>query len=156
MGSNGRNSDDTIEEYCSFDCIHDAHSPNRAQLGLSTGILIAPQRQTGVIAKQAAEADLLSGGRLRLGIGLGWNHVEYEALGMEGRKTPMISVVEIGYVRRSEFFRVLLFRVDFAAPFQTFPVFLVFWRSRAGRHIIRHATCPGWNHFSDSSAAAGA
>ena len=53
------------------------------RLQLTTGILILPQRQTALVAKQAAEVDVLSGGRLRLGIGLGWNHVEYEALGQD-------------------------------------------------------------------------
>ncbi|MCH7605637.1 MAG: LLM class F420-dependent oxidoreductase [Chloroflexi bacterium] len=51
------------------------------KLGLVTGILILPQRQTVLVAKQAAEVDVLSGGRLRMGIGVGWNPVEYEALG---------------------------------------------------------------------------
>ena len=52
------------------------------RLELVTGILILPQRQTALVAKQAAEVDLLTGGRFRLGVGLGWNPVEYEALGM--------------------------------------------------------------------------
>ncbi|HEY3246796.1 MAG TPA: LLM class F420-dependent oxidoreductase [bacterium] len=52
---------------------------------LATGILILPQRQTALVAKQTAEIDILSGGRLRLGVGVGWNSVEYEALGMDWR-----------------------------------------------------------------------
>jgi probable F420-dependent oxidoreductase len=52
-------------------------------LELVTGIIILPQRQTVLAAKQAAEVDLLSNGRLRFGVGLGWNAVEYEALGKE-------------------------------------------------------------------------
>ncbi|HEV2360742.1 MAG TPA: LLM class F420-dependent oxidoreductase [Acidimicrobiales bacterium] len=48
---------------------------------LVTGIIILPQRQTALVAKQAAEVDLLSGGRLRLGVAIGWNHVEYASLG---------------------------------------------------------------------------
>jgi probable F420-dependent oxidoreductase len=52
------------------------------KLELVTGILILPQRQTALVAKQAAEVDVLSGGRLRLGIGTGWNWVEYDALGV--------------------------------------------------------------------------
>ena len=51
------------------------------RLELVTGVIILGQRQTALVAKQAAEVDVLSGGRLRLGIGIGWNAVEYEALG---------------------------------------------------------------------------
>jgi probable F420-dependent oxidoreductase len=50
-------------------------------LEFATGVLVLPQRQTAVVAKQAATLDVLSGGRLRLGVGIGWNAVEYEALG---------------------------------------------------------------------------
>jgi probable F420-dependent oxidoreductase len=50
------------------------------RIGFVTGVLILPQRQTALVARQAADVDLLSGGRLRLGVGIGWNHVEYQAL----------------------------------------------------------------------------
>jgi probable F420-dependent oxidoreductase len=52
-------------------------------LELVTGIIILPQRQTALVAKQAAEVDLLAEGRFRLGVGLGWNRVEYDALGQD-------------------------------------------------------------------------
>ena len=51
-------------------------------LAFATSILIGPQRQTALLAKQAAEVDLLCGGRFRLGLGIGWNRVEYDALGV--------------------------------------------------------------------------
>ncbi len=52
------------------------------RLELVTAVIILPQRQTVLVAKQATEVDVLTGGKLRLGVGVGWNPVEYEALGM--------------------------------------------------------------------------
>lgn len=53
------------------------------RIELVTGILILPQRQTALVARQVADLDLFSGGRFRLGVGVGWNPVEYEALGQD-------------------------------------------------------------------------
>ena len=69
-------------------------------LELVTGIIILPQRQTALVAKQAAEVDLLSGGRLRLGIGIGWNAVEYEALGKDFTDRGKRSEEQVALLRR--------------------------------------------------------
>jgi probable F420-dependent oxidoreductase len=69
-------------------------------LELVTGVIILPQRQTALVAKQAAEVDLLSNGRLRLGVGLGWNAVEYEALGEDFTNRGKRSEEQIEVMRR--------------------------------------------------------
>jgi len=69
------------------------------RLTLATGILILPQRQTALVAKQAAEVDVLSSGRLRLGIGVGWNQVEYEALGQDFHTRGRRSAEQIAVLR---------------------------------------------------------
>lgn len=67
---------------------------------LSSGVLILPQRQTGVVAKQAAEVDILSGGRLRLGIGVGWNFVEYHALNADWKTRGAQQAEQVEVLRR--------------------------------------------------------
>lgn len=67
---------------------------------LATGVLILPQRQTVLVAQQAADADLLSGGRVRLGVGVGWNWVEYEALGQDFSTRGARLDEQIGLLRR--------------------------------------------------------
>jgi probable F420-dependent oxidoreductase len=71
-----------------------------SQLELVTGIVVAPQRQTALLAKQAAEVDILSEGRFRLGLGIGWNPVEYEGLGQDFSTRGQRVEEQIGLLRR--------------------------------------------------------
>ena len=70
------------------------------RIGFASGVMVLPQRQTALVARQAADVDLLSGGRLRLGVGVGWNHVEYEALGQEFRGRGARQEEQIELLRR--------------------------------------------------------
>ena len=69
-------------------------------LELVTGVIILPQRQSVLVAKQAAEVDLLTGGRFRLGVGLGWNAVEFEALGENFTNRGKRSEEQVEVMRR--------------------------------------------------------
>jgi probable F420-dependent oxidoreductase len=70
------------------------------RIRFATGVLVLPQRQTALVARQAADVDLLSGGRLRLDVGVGWNHVEYEALGQDFRTRGARQEEQMGLLRR--------------------------------------------------------
>src|SRR3954449_4492355 len=80
---------------------------------LVTGVIILPQRQTALVAKQAAEVDLLSEGRLRLGVGIGWNAVEYEALGEDFSRRGKRSAEQITLLRRLWTEQTVTFDGDF-------------------------------------------
>src|ERR1700748_736756 len=69
-------------------------------LELVTGVITLPQRQTALVAKQAAEVDLLTGGRFRLGVGIGWNQVEYQSLGKDFSNRGRRSEEQVSLLRR--------------------------------------------------------
>jgi probable F420-dependent oxidoreductase len=91
-----------------------------------TGILILPQRQTVLVAKQAAEVDVLSGGRFRLGVGIGWNPVEYQALNEDfrnrgRREEEQIEVLRALFTQESVTFNGRWHHID-AAGINPLPV----------------------------------
>ena len=92
LGANASSRKDWKGPYSHVDGFHEVFvlfgflAACTSRIGLSTQILILPQRQTALVAKQTAQVDLFSGGRLRLGVGVGWNDVEFEALGEDFTK----------------------------------------------------------------------
>ena len=127
------------------------------RIGFATGILILPQRQTALVARQAADVDLLSGGRLRLGVGVGWNHVEYEALGQDFRTRGARQEEQIELLRRLFTEPVVDFsgrfdRVDRASlvpkPARPIPIWL------GGYGDARSSGRPGSRTASSSAVAA--
>ena len=88
-------------------------------LELVPGVVILPQRQTALVAKQAAEVDVLTGGRFRLGVGIGWNPVEYEALGIDfrtraARYEEQVEVLRLLWTEDSVTFRGRFHQIDHA------------------------------------------
>lgn len=103
------------------------------RIQFATGVLVLPQRETALVARQAADVDLLSGGRLRLGVGVGWNHVEYEALGQDfgtrgARQEEQIELLRRLFTEPVVDFSGRFDRVDRAAlvpkPTRSIPIWL--------------------------------
>lgn len=69
------------------------------RIEFATCIMVLPQRQTALVAKQAAAVDVLSAGRLRLGVGIGWNPAEFQALGENFSTRARRSVEQIALLR---------------------------------------------------------
>ncbi len=84
-----------------------------SRLELVTGVLILPQRQTVLVAQQAANVDLLSSQRLRLGVGIGWNYVEYDALGQNFKTRARRLEEQVSFLRQLWETPVLTFEGQF-------------------------------------------
>jgi probable F420-dependent oxidoreductase len=121
-------------------------------LGFATSILIGPQRQTALLAKQAAEVDLLCGGRFRLGLGIGWNRVEYEALGHSFTRRAAFLEDQITVLRQlwtqrevtvdTEFHRITAAGLAPLPVQRPIPIWIGAWAPAALRRVGRMAD--GW------------
>ncbi|MEY2425213.1 MAG: hypothetical protein QOI61_785 [Actinomycetota bacterium] len=145
------------------------------RLGFCTGVIILPQRQTALVARQAADLDLFAGGRFRLGVGVGWNYVEYEALGQDFRTRGAREEEQVELLRKLWTEPVVDFtgrfdRVDRAStlpmPSRSIPIWFggfgkaAFARAaRIGDGFIFGGRTPDmidtWNHVRDLVAGAG-
>ena len=103
------------------------------RIRFTTGILVLPQRQTSLVARQAADVDLLSVGRLRFGVGVGWNYVEYDALGQDfhtrgARQEEQIELLRLLFTEPVVDFSGRFDRVDRASlvpkPARSIPIWL--------------------------------
>jgi probable F420-dependent oxidoreductase len=102
------------------------------RLELATGVIVLSQRQTALVAKQAAEVQILSGGRLRLGVGTGWNYVEYRALDVDYAERGRRIDEQVELLRRLWTERV----VDYTGSFHTI--------ERAGLNPLPEQPVPIW------------
>ena len=106
LGASAANRPDWGKRYTDQDMFHEPFvlfgylAGLTQKLELVTGVIVLPQRQTALVAKQAAEVDILSGARLRLGVGVGWNPVEFEALGEDFTNRGKRSEEQIVLLRR--------------------------------------------------------
>jgi probable F420-dependent oxidoreductase len=143
------------------------------RLGFFSGIIILPQRQTVLVARQAADLDLFTGGRFRLGVGVGWNYVEYDALGQDFSTRGKREEEQIALLRRLWSEDVVTFdgrfdRVDRAAlvpkPTKPVPIWLGGWGEVAFKRAARIAdgfifggrtdnVVPTWQHMQELLAA---
>jgi probable F420-dependent oxidoreductase len=128
VGATARTGDARMDAWpaAAYAAGHDFHEPfvlfgflaaATRTLELATGVLVLPQRQAVLVAKQAAEVAVLSGGRLRLGVGVGYNHLEYVALGEPWERRGRRLVEQMAVLRALWSQPV----VDFAGEFHTLP-----------------------------------
>jgi probable F420-dependent oxidoreductase len=121
-------------------------------LELCTGILISPQRQAALLAKQAAEVDVLTGGRVRFVIAAGWNDVEYEALGVDFKARGRILEEQVALMRRLWTEEVVTYRGEFhrvtAAGINPLPVQrpIPLWFGGQSERVLRRTgrLADGW------------